>query len=662
MKKLFLVLSFFIFSVSAVFAQGDKINYSPSDPEKIYLFDVKINVQTDGRIKVTEDITLNAKHKEIRRGITRILPNTSKERPQSFSLLMDGKEHPFFTDTDYDYIEINFGDDNYISKGKHTYTFSYEYSGAIDSLKDYDELYWNVTGNEWAFAIDKARAEVTFPEGVEIKKDGISLYTGERGAKKQDAKQIGDLIFETTKPLAPEEGFTIAIPFEKGVIEVPQLPPATKSEPLFLMSVIKYLIWGADGDKLPPFMPALRTSEFLVTVALFIIYVLYCFISWFKKGRDPFYTGVTQFEPPKGASAAFVYYMTGGRNMSKILSCTILGLAMKHYIGIEEENGKKNKIVFTRKKIETEGLPYDEKSFMKKLRWFFRGEKSLNDTVQDFDKVIYGSVARWDLNTYSAEELIDVYDDTEYHFRTEAKKYITDAGIFKITSVCLLMIFLFLSNHIIAPDLMRPFIINLMFAIFTYLAYVAVKRSDMGKSFLPLPVSLMLVGMGFFIVIAGIFSYIDSWESLLCEIIFFIALFVHYKYVKAMENVTPEGKEFFEHLKGFEKYIKVAEIYRVEQSNPMDAEKIFCDYLPYAFALGLYNKWMGKFKKVLSKETIRKCIENTCGNERIIKRGLSENLRHFVSEARASGSSSSGGSYGGGSSGGGHGGGGGRGR
>ena len=62
--KILLFIPFF-----AVFANA-QIN-PEYDPEKIYLFDCGIVVNTDGTISVTETITLNARHEQIRRGIYR---------------------------------------------------------------------------------------------------------------------------------------------------------------------------------------------------------------------------------------------------------------------------------------------------------------------------------------------------------------------------------------------------------------------------------------------------------------------------------------------------------------------------------------------------------------------------------------------------------------
>ena len=141
MKRLFLLILLFVCPY-LIFAQ----NYSYNNQEKIYLFDVKVAVQENGEIQVTENITINAKHQKIRRGIYRDLPDSLQENAKPISLTMDGKTHPFFTEKQGRFLRVNFGNNDYISQGKHTYSFTYNYTGAINFFKDYDELYWNVTG------------------------------------------------------------------------------------------------------------------------------------------------------------------------------------------------------------------------------------------------------------------------------------------------------------------------------------------------------------------------------------------------------------------------------------------------------------------------------------------------------------------------------------
>jgi hypothetical protein len=74
-------------------------------------------------------------------------------------------------------------------------------------------LYWNVTGNGWAFPIEHASACVKLPKGATVR--SIDAYTGPAGEKGNNfvvsKKSSCDVFMETTATLLPREGFTIAV-------------------------------------------------------------------------------------------------------------------------------------------------------------------------------------------------------------------------------------------------------------------------------------------------------------------------------------------------------------------------------------------------------------------------------------------------------------------
>lgn len=90
----------------------------------------------------------------------------------------------------------------------------------------------------------------------------------------------------------------------------------------------------------------------------------------------------------------------------------------------------------------------------------------------------------------------------------------------------------------------------------------------------------------------------------LTQLFYFIGLWVTVFYISLIRNVTPLGKKTFEYLNGFREFLKTAEINRIIASDPKDKERVFCEYLPYAFAMDLYSQWMKKFTYILSKAAI----------------------------------------------------------
>ncbi len=612
MKKYILIVAV-LFITLCTLSSFAQIN-SVSTQEKIYSFDSKIVVNTDATITVTERLVVNAQHKKIRRGIYRELPIPRLGKIIPISLTMDGKEHPFFIKRTRGNQQINFGDDNYITKGLHTYVLTYNFEGAIDFYKNYDEIYWNVTGNNWDFAIDKARAEVILPPDARVQEDGISLYTGKEGEKGSLAKRTGYLTFETTSPIYEEEGFTIAVPFDKGTIQPP--------------SLLKYL---------------LASNRFLISLILFLILGVYCIITWAKVGRDPFYVAVPQYEPPEGTSPALVGFLKNKSNCH-ILACAMLDLSMKKILEIQREGSE---ILLRRKTTVALGptiddLPQEEKAILDQLF-------SDSDTCK--------------LNKSIGKKLESIKQEARGNFLQKEREYNISNTKYMLKAIGLLLA---LGIVPLFGFDMTTWALNIYIALLWLFLFLIIISNVRSFSLLTGIALLFLLLFGVCMSFPAIINFVEAKfpADILCgEGLFVIGIFITALYIYLIPNVTPAGKVFYDYLKGFEKYVNIAESRRVEASDSTDSEKIFCNFLPYAFAIGMHNQWMKKFANILSAATVQEVVKSAGGNEtisRYLRQNISSSLPVHTSSGGGGGHSS--GSFGGGHSGGGHGGGGGGGR
>ena len=143
----------------------------------------------------------------------------------------------------------------------------------------------------------------------------------------------------------------------------------------------------------------------------------------------------------------------------------------------------------------------------------------------------------------------------------------------------------------------------------------------------------------------------------------FLLLIPFYCFFRIMKEYTPAGQQIMNEINGFKQYLSIGEGTRVQASDPTDKLKIFCDYLPYAMALDVENKWIKSFEATLTQGQIQQelSIHGLSGMD-----NLSSSLAELSSACTAASSDGDGGGFsgsgGGGSSGGGFGGGGGGGR
>jgi Predicted membrane protein (DUF2207). len=172
-KSFFFVLLFFfyfLFSFKISLTQG----YSS---EKIDTFLTQIKINKDSSILVKESILYDF-GSEFKHGIYRTIP--VKNIKIKVLEVTDEFNNPyqFKTRIRNGILTIQIGDSQKTIAGQHQYNITYQVFNALNFLKDHDELYWNVIGNDWKIPILKAEAEITFPEKIPSDKFKMDCFTG----------------------------------------------------------------------------------------------------------------------------------------------------------------------------------------------------------------------------------------------------------------------------------------------------------------------------------------------------------------------------------------------------------------------------------------------------------------------------------------------------
>jgi hypothetical protein len=192
-----------------------------------------------------------------------------------------------------------------------TVVFHYRVRDAIRFLEDHDELYWNVTGNEWDVPIESSSAHIELPADV----TGLHAisYTGAFGSRAHDAQvrlSTNAVDVSSTRPLAFHEGLTAVVGWDKGFVH----------EPSGLSKLAFYLF-----SNWPLFLPVFA---FLVMFWL-----------WWTRGRDPERDSITvQYEPPDKLSPAECGTLVDNEAAMRDITATLVDLAVNGYLTIEQKD------------------------------------------------------------------------------------------------------------------------------------------------------------------------------------------------------------------------------------------------------------------------------------------------------------------------------------
>ncbi|MGI9140925.1 MAG: DUF2207 domain-containing protein [Gemmatimonadaceae bacterium] len=178
-----------------------------------------------------------------------------------------------------------------------------------------DELYWNVTGNFWDMPIARARARVSLPPGVRVTR--AAVYTGGLGSTSAEADidTTGNVVtFTSRRELQPFEGMTIGMGWPPG--HIASRPSQTEH------AAREAIRWW------PLALP-------------FLVFVL-AFRTWRRRGRDPEDLPIAvAYEPVGGLSPAEVGTLVDHRAEMHDITATLVDLAVRGFLRIEEQTEKR---------------------------------------------------------------------------------------------------------------------------------------------------------------------------------------------------------------------------------------------------------------------------------------------------------------------------------
>lgn len=322
-----------------------------SAQERILSYHSDIEIAVDGSMIVSETIQVRAEGDQIRRGIYRDFPTRYSDRfgndyVVDFEVLgvtRNNSQEPFRRESRGNGVRVYIGDaDVTLPPGEYDYTIRYHTDRQLGFFEDHDELYWNVTGNGWAFQIEQASATVSLPAQVPASDFSITGFTGPFGASGDAfAANVNDggAAIETTAPLGPGEGLTLVMSWPKGVVTEPGV-----------LQKLGYVL----GDNL----------GLLLSLLALLASFAYLYKTWDRVGRDPD-AGVIfpHYDAPKGYSPASARYISKMAYDSKAFTAALINLAVKGHLTIKKE-GKEYTLD---KKTSDQVLAPGEKVLLEKL-------------------------------------------------------------------------------------------------------------------------------------------------------------------------------------------------------------------------------------------------------------------------------------------------------
>jgi uncharacterized membrane protein YgcG len=307
-------LAILLLALSATALQAQR-SYS------IERFDARIVVNRDASIDVTETIT--AKFVGSYNGLFRTIPieyRTSQGLNWTLGLslreardLATGRALRAETSRERHYAKYKIWIPG-AADAVRTIVLRYHATNGLRFFDEHDELYWNVTGDEWQVPIAAATAEIELPPGTPAVR--AIAFNGVYGSTARDASvTIDGNVVRIAMPhaLSYREGLTAVVGWDKGVVR----------EPSVLARAVQAL-----GSNWP----------LLIPIPVF----LFAFWRWWRRGRDPRRRPIAvQYEPPAKMSPAEAGTLLDNSADMRDITATMVDLAVRGQLQIVEQQYEK---------------------------------------------------------------------------------------------------------------------------------------------------------------------------------------------------------------------------------------------------------------------------------------------------------------------------------
>lgn len=286
--------------------------------EKIQYFETTLRLRKDCSLEINERIVVDFGHIS-RSGIYRMIPTRYNSYGNTFTMDVDvqsvtdqfGDSYPYDESSQGKDLIIRIGDRDRMVRGVHTYRIQYTVRRAVNFFSKKPQLYWNLTGNEWPFPVERVRASFYPPPGTTTEGITAACRKGSGTTSEQVAISIlPNGIIITAENLEPAEGLVLDA----------YLPPGLVAPP----SPVNQIVWWFKSWILAFVIP-------VVTFALLLW-------QWYLTGGrvEQSKTIVPQRSPPKDLTPSEVGTLVHGHFDLKDVVSMLFDLACRGHFKIRE--------------------------------------------------------------------------------------------------------------------------------------------------------------------------------------------------------------------------------------------------------------------------------------------------------------------------------------
>ncbi|MCQ2546844.1 MAG: DUF2207 domain-containing protein [Clostridia bacterium] len=544
---LLMVLAFAVPSAAFAVQLGEDDEGEQLPARETKYFNVDIEVYVNNSYKFTE--TVGTVFNTPGHGIYRNIPEKWDGIKETVN---DGwcSSDPVSASSEEGFYILQMGSGEKYINGDHEFKYGYTITMRDDRETDYDLLYIDLLPTDWQTPIESSEITVHLPK--KINKDAVTIYGGTYGSQE----------FPDNVKWDYDGGKTLRVSADN----------LEKGEGITLMVRLPEGYWVGQKDN-----GATRPAALVIIILALIAFA----VVWMFFGRRQHIVETVEFHPPEGVTPAEIGLIIDGSLDKKDMMSMFMYFAQKGYLKIKE---KKKDFRF----IKVKDIDENEKSFAKTL---FEGIFYDDKTVADSDHM----GMRFGEKYLSA---CTVLEDTVGPVMPEKSKWMQRIGGIVLYIIPIVMAFLAEAYTLRDEGLgVAGALLGVVAAFMAGKLRKSYRNRNSGKITGKRFIRCVYWLIDALFLMGAAFGWGESFASGSIGMVMFLVLAACHVLNVYYDRLSDHSYALMGKIMGLRNFIKTAELEKLNELVEEDPE-YFYSVLPYAYVLGLTDKWAKKFENI----------------------------------------------------------------
>lgn len=514
-------------------------------------YDVEVEVSEDNSYEIHEHLDMY--YVTPHHGIYRYLP---KKGQKISGISVPGYNYEVYSQSGYQVIQIGSG--SYYLTGENPYDIYYNIAMFEDENEEKDMLLVNLLPTDWETGIEKSRCVIHLPKEADLSK--VNVYSGSYGTEGNEDNAVletsddGMTITVTAENLPAHHGVTVELPLPQG-----------------------YWVGAPQFGKVGP-----------VTILLFLLGPIGAAVLWFLFGRDRHMVRTLEFYPPDDLTPGEIGYLVDAKVDRQDVISTIVYLADKGYIAIEEIDRKRFKFIAKRK-------PGDEVPAYVRTVYsglFMTGSK---ESYSDQLGVRFGTKY-----TEAMDQLRRMYQGSRSITRPESLMARWGCAIAAIVPSVAYVTWASMSGEDLGMGSVVWPALHILLAIWLMSSvYDNIRSTSKVKTVLRCigAIWFYAIGVGTLPLATDALSLLSTPKAVAMVLYLTISTLICMFFAVIAIAKTDKYTDLLGRILGFRDFIRTAELDKLNELVEQDPE-YFYHIMPYAYVFGLSNKWIKNFENI----------------------------------------------------------------